>query len=233
MADELIARSWNTSRVMAAEQPRSVALNLKGAIDVNRRLWQPAPAPAVTPPAPPAPTPAPPVAPAPVVTLPPAPATNAFEHLPFPSSGERIKAEDFRALSQALRIIYEHSVLAGTLFGRTFAEAKLLLAQQQYVIGGVTSVLGATLADAGDATLDGRTVVGVVPAPLGERRILIVLSEAVDQRRYMPDLTAAPTLRDAQQVLIQRVGLDRTATPPAAPNYVGLSLADLQRTLRP
>jgi hypothetical protein len=60
-----------------------------------------------------------------------------------------------------------------------------------------------------------------------------VLSEAVDQRRYMPDLTAAPTLRDSQQVLIQRVGLDRTATPPAAPSYVGLSLADLQRSLRP
>src|SRR5947208_15503923 len=73
----------------------------------------PPPAP---PPAPaPTPAPAPPPAPIPVV-VPPAPGSNPFDQLPFPAPGERIKADDFKTLSQALKIIADIAALTANLF---------------------------------------------------------------------------------------------------------------------
>lgn len=179
----------------------------------------------------PAPKPTPATAPAPAAPgLPTAPPTNPFELLPMPSAGDRIKAEDFRALSTALRLIYDASILSAGLFGRSFAEAKLLLAAQQYEIARVITVLGTELIAIEDNSLDDRQIVQVLPTALGEHGVLVVLTEAVDQRRFVPDLTTVPTYRDAVGLLRDRVGTGPVSpTPVVAPNLVGLSLADLAR----
>jgi hypothetical protein len=191
------------------------------------KVVQPIPRPAPNPaPAPAAPT----TTPAPAPVLPAAPPTNPFELLPMPSAGDRIRSEDFRALSTALRLVYDASVLSAGLFGRSFAEAKLLLAAQQYEIARVITVLGTELTAIEDNSLDDRRVVQVMPTALGENGILVVLTEAVDQRRFVPDLTTAPTYRDAVALLRDRVGTGPvSAVPVVAPNLVGLSLADLDR----
>jgi hypothetical protein len=180
-------------------------------------------------PAPPAPAPAPPpVAAAPAPVLPAAPPTNPFELLPMPSAGDRIKAEDFRALSQALRLVYDAGVMSAGLFGHTFADAKLLLFAQNYEIERVMTVLGGDIGVLDDTSLDDRRVVHVAPTALGERGVMVVLTEAVDQRRYAPDLTQAPTFRDAVALLRDRMGPPPASAPPVpAPNLTGLTLADL------
>lgn len=191
------------------------------------------PRPATPPPtAVPIPTPVQP-APSPV-TLPPAAPTNPFELLPMPSAGDRIRAEDFRALSGALRIIYDASIVSATLFGRSFAEAKLLLAAQQYEIVRVITVLGTELTAIEDESLDDRHVVQVLPTALGEHGVLVVLTEPVDQRRYAPDLTAAPSYADAVALLRDRMGNQpASVTPVVAPDLIGRTLAELSQSQPP
>src|SRR5688572_32841643 len=55
----------------------------------------------------PQPAPPPVVQPIPPPAVPPAPAENSFANLPFPSPGDRIKAEDFKRLSQSLMLIHD------------------------------------------------------------------------------------------------------------------------------
>jgi hypothetical protein len=188
-----------------------------------------APPPAVTPP----PAAAPPPAPAaPLPPLPQAAPANPLADLPYPSRGDRIKAEDFRQLAQALQVLADAFALSGATFGHPFGQMKLALAAQQYEIARVVSVHGAELAGADDASLDDRRVLQVMPVVLGERRVSVVLSEtAADTRRYAPDLTGL-TYRQALERLRLHLG-DAAARggPMLVPQLTGLTLTEAGRRL--
>ena len=196
--------------------------NLVGQVDPG--LILPRPAPPKPLPAPPQPAPAQePPPPAPVVPGP--PATSPFAHLPFPSPGDRIKADDFKALSQSLNILYNMVVVSASLFGYTFAEAKIALAGQRYSIQRVLTVFGNEVTNLADTSLDSRKVIQVIPAAPGDPRVLVVVTEAVDTRRFAPNLIGL-TYRDAASK-IQTLLADVTISgpPQPAPNLTGLTLA--------
>ncbi len=174
---------------------------------------------------PPLPTPPVPVLqPLPPAVVPPAPAENPFENLPFPSPGDRIKAEDFKRLSQSLMLIHDALMLSGSLLGRTFAEAKQALVSQQYEIQRVMSVFGNELAQLGDASLDGRKVIQVVPLELGTKGVAVVLTEAVETRRSVPNLLNL-THSEASERLQGVLGdVSVPSNPMTAQQLVGLSL---------
>ncbi len=176
------------------------------------------------PPAPPTPMSAPP-------TLPAAPEANPFASLPFRSPGDRIKSDDFNALAKGLQIIGDSYVLAGALFGVPFAQAKVQLAAQQYEIDRVLTVFGAEVSSQTDGSLDSRKVIQVVPSSLGARRVMIVVTEAIETRRLAPNLLG---LTYADAVERQRAAFGEGTFPAvsitAAP-LVGRSLADAQQIL--
>ncbi len=120
--------------------------------------------------------------------LPTVPGVNPFKDLPFPSPGERIKADDFKKLSQGLRIIYDSCALSSSLFGQNFGMVKLALTSQQYYIQRVMTVFGTEIDNLEDDSLDNRKVVQIMPAELGERSIIAVLAEAVKTRRFTPNV---------------------------------------------
>ncbi len=190
----------------------------------------PAP-PAPAPPAPAPPTPAPlptPPPPAPVVPAP--PAGSPFASLPFPSPGDRIKADDFKALSQSLNIVYNMVVLSASLFGYTFADAKAALAGQRYIIQRVMTVFGNELTNPGDASFDNRKVIQVISVAPGDPRVMIVVTEAVDTRRFAPNLVGL-TYRDAAsriQTLLADVTI--TGAPPSAPQLTGITLTQAENS---
>lgn len=168
-------------------------------------------------PAPPAPVPQP--LPPPVV--PPAPADNPFANLPFPSPGDRIKAEDFKRLSQSLMLIHDALMLSASLLGRSFGEAKQALVSQQYEIQRVMSVFGNELAQLGDVSLDGRKVIQVIPLELGTKGVAVVLTEAVETRRTVPKLKDL-TYRAAVERLEGVLGdVTLPSNPQTAPPLVG------------
>ena len=173
-------------------------------------------------PQPPLPLPIPQPLPPPVV--PPAPAENTFSNLPFPSPGDRIKAEDFKRLSQSLMLIHDALMLSASLLGRTFAEAKQALVSQQYEIQRVMSVFGNELAQLGDASLDGRKVIQVIPLELGTKGVAVVLTEAVETRRSVPNLMNL-TYQEASERLQGVLGdVSVPSNPMTAQQLVGLSL---------
>ena len=178
-------------------------------------------------PLPPQPLPMPPVPipqPIPPAVVPPAPAENTFADLPFPSPGDRIKAEDFKRLSQSLMLIHDALMLSASLLGRTFAEAKQALVSQQYEIQRVMSVFGNELAQLGDASLDGRKVIQVIPLELGTKGVAVVLTEAVETRRSVPNLMNL-TYREASERLHGILGdVSVPSNPMTAQQLVGLSL---------
>jgi hypothetical protein len=179
-------------------------------------------------PPPASPTPAtPPVAPRP--SLPAAPVTSPFASLPFRSPGDRIKAEDFNALAKGLQIIGDVYVLAGALFGVPFGQAKLHLASQQYEIERVMTVFGTEVSAQVDASLDSRKLIQIFPSVLGERRVIIVVTEAVETRRLAPNLLGM-TYGDARerQLAVFGEGTFPTTTM-AAPPLVGRSLREAQK----
>ena len=124
--------------------------------------------------------------------LPPAPAVPApppdspFAHLPYPSPGDRIKSDDFKALSQSLNIVYNMTVLSASLFGYTFADAKAALIGQRYSIQRVMTVFGNEISNLADTSLDSRKVIQITSAAPGDARVMIVVTEAVDTRRFAP-----------------------------------------------
>ena len=65
--------------------------------------------------------------------------------------GDRIKAEDFRRLSQGLQVLADAYALSGATFGHPFGQVKLALAAQQYEIARVVSVHGVELPSPDDA----------------------------------------------------------------------------------
>jgi hypothetical protein len=157
--------------------------------------------------------------------VPPAPAENSFSNLPFPSAGDRIKADDFKHLSQSLMLIHDSWMLSASLLGRTFGEAKQALTSQQYEIQRVMSVFGNELAELGDPSLDSRKVIQVVPLELGTKGVAVVLTEAVETRRSVPNLMNL-TYREAQERLHGVLGdVSVPSNPVTASQLVGLSLA--------
>lgn len=166
--------------------------------------------------------PLPPAAAPPVV--PPAPAENTFDSLPFPSPGDRIKAEDFKRISQSLMLIHDALMLSASLLGRTFAEAKQALVSQQYEIQRVMSVFGNEVAHIDDASLDGRKVIQVIPLELGTKGVAVVLTEAVETRRSVPNLMNL-TYSEASERLQGILGdVSVPSNPMTAQQLVGLSL---------
>lgn len=201
--------------------------NLVGQIDPGSILPRPAPPQPL--PVPPQPAPAlEPPPPAPAVPGP--PADSPFAHLPFPSPGDRIKADDFKALSQSLNILYNMVVVSASLFGYTFAEAKAALAGQRYSIQRVLTVFGNEITNLADTSLDSRKVIQVIPAAPGDARVLVVVTEAVDTRRFAPNLIGL-TYRDAASK-IQTLLADVTISgpPQPAPNLTGLTLAAAEQS---
>jgi hypothetical protein len=157
------------------------------------------------------------------------PADSPFAHLPFPSAGDRIKADDFKALSQALNILYDMTVLSASLFGHTFAEAKAALAGQRYFIQRVMTVFGNEVANWSDTSLDNRKVIQAMPVAPGDPRVLVIVTELVDTRRLAPNLIGL-TYRDAvSRIQSMLADVPITGTPPAAPQLVGLTLTDAQK----
>jgi hypothetical protein len=181
----------------------------------------------------PIPAPVPPPAPAPVAIVPAAPAVNPFANLPFPAPGDRIRADDFKTLSQSLRILADMSLLSSQLFGRTLGEAKAALAGQGFVVARVLSVFGGEPGGAADASFDGRRVLQVLPAPLGERTVHVVITEAVETRRFAPNFTTGGvhyTYRQAVETMRTVLGdAALSGLPMDAPNLVDRALAQAAR----
>jgi hypothetical protein len=164
-------------------------------------------------------------------SLPVAPGSNPFQDLPFPSPGDRIKADDFKKLSQSLKILYEMFLLSGTLFGHSFKEARLVLISQQYEIYKVLTVFGTEIENLNDTSLDNRKVLQVMPIMPGERRVIIILTEAVETRRFTPNLLGL-TYREASERLRGILGdITFPATPMNVSQLVGLSLTEAKQVL--
>jgi hypothetical protein len=156
---------------------------------------------------------------------------NPFQELPFPSPGDRIKADDFKKLSQGLQMIYDAYALSSALFGRTFGEAKLALASQQYFVRRVMSVFGTEIGDPADASLDNRKVIQVLPMLLGERHVMVILTEAVETRRFAPNLLGL-SYREASERLRAVLGeITFPTTPMSASQLVGLTLTEAKAVL--
>jgi len=205
-------------------------------IALNPRVFWPGvlgtgtPQPPAPPPAPPPPQPPTTSGPAPS-PVPPAPVINPFASLPFRSPGDRIKADDFNALAKGLQIIGDAFVLSGALFGAPFGQAKLLLAAQQYQITRVVSVFGVELDTLDDTSLDTRKVIQAVPAVLGEKRLMVVVTEAVETRRFAPNLLGL-TYREAfeRQRAVMGEGTF-PSMPVTAKSLVSQSLKDAAQLL--
>ncbi|MCI0490300.1 MAG: hypothetical protein L0229_27220 [Blastocatellia bacterium] len=212
-----------TTPVTATLSPKVLAgLTVRPAAPPQIRIPQPAP-PLIAPqPVPPQPAP-PPVVPA-------ASADNPFNDLPMPAPGDRIKADDFKKLSQGLRTIYDAYLLSGALFGRSYGEARLALASQAYQIEMAMTVFGNAIADPNDGSLDSRRVIQVVPLELGERRVALVLTEAVETRRFMPNLLEL-SYKEASERLQALLGdAALPGGPLPAPQFVGHSLAEAKQS---
>jgi len=181
-------------------------------------------------PAPPAPPPlavpppaAPPVA---LPTLPRVPDDNPFNHLPFPTPGERIRSDDFRQLSLCLQLVQATSQLAAALFGQTLAAARPFLQAQGRVLARVMTVFGTVLDDPNDTRLDDRRIMQVLPVVIGEPEVQVIVSEAVETRRLSPSLMGLK-YADAASALSASIGQGITAaTPVRAPSLVGHTLGD-------
>jgi len=156
---------------------------------------------------------------------------NPFQNLPFPSPGDRIQADDFKRLSLSLRIVSDFAKLSGSLFGRNFRDGKLALIAQQYTIEQVMSVFGTEIDNSDDETLDDRKIIQVLPVELGTQRVKVVLTEAVETRRFAPDLIGL-TYRDGSAKLKSILGdITFPSTSINASELVGLSLAEAKQNL--
>jgi hypothetical protein len=169
-----------------------------------------------------------PIAPA---AAPAAPGTNPLKSLPFPSPGDRIKADDIKKLSQSLTLIRDTFSLSSALLGRSFGEVKLVLTSQQYSIQRVMSVFGNEIGNLGDPALDTRRVIQVVPMELGERGVAVIVTEAVETRRMTPNL-AGLSYREASERLNGVLGdVSVPSTPMSAVQLVGHSLQEAKLIL--
>ena len=206
---------------LATPAARNIA-TIAGSRVLDPRILRPLPIPDAVP----VPMPAPAPAPAPVVPMLPAvPDENPFNHLPRPSPGDRIRADDFRQLSSCLELVHDSALLSAAVFGFTLAEARSFITSQGRAIAGVLSVFGAVLNDGSDPSLDQRRVVQVLPVVLGEPEVHVVVTEAVETRRLTPTLAGLSYRTAVDQV---RGSLGQGTVPAVAmraPSLVDLSLA--------
>src|SRR5688572_26573081 len=221
----------STTRAMVSPENRRLALGVRPSklFEIDRRLPSLAqPQPPVTP-APPPPAPVAPTGVAPQA-VPAAPVESPFDKLPFPSPGDRIKSEDFKALSQSVLMLYDLFVLSSTLFGEPYGDVRLILASRGYQIARVITVFGNEVTNL-DTSLDARKVLQVAPAAPGTPEVTLVLSEATDTRRFMPNLTDM-SYRTAQSYIQSLLGdVAVQGAPAAAPQLVGLDLSTAMNTI--
>ena len=192
-------------------------------------LPQPAPTPAPAPAAAPAPAPAAPQSAPPAI--PAAPVETPFDKLPFPSPGDRIKADDFKAISQSLTMLYDLFVLTSNLFGRPYSEVRLVLGSRGYQLGRVITVFGNEITDLNDTSLDQRKVIQVIPAAPGTPVVMLVLTEAVDTRRFAPNLIGADYRTAAARIQSLLGDVPLQGAPPSAPDLQGLSLSEALKSV--
>src|SRR5262245_61202949 len=76
---------------------------------------------------------------------PPGTQNNPFATLPFPSAGDRIKADDFKTLSQSLKLISDVTTFSSSLFGVSLGQARIVIAAEQYQIERIMTVFGTEL----------------------------------------------------------------------------------------
>lgn len=159
------------------------------------------------------------------------PSENAFADLPFPNPGDRIRAEDFRALSSGLLMVRDALALSGALFGQPLSQARAVLTAQQKTISRVMTVFGTEIENLDDASLDNRKVIHVLPVNLGEPGVVVVVTESVETRRFAPNLMGL-TYREASERLRNIMG---DVTFPSGPmnvsQLVGKTLAQAQDEL--
>ena len=168
---------------------------------------------------------------APAAMVPAAPGTNPLTSLPFPSPGDRIKADDIKKLSQSLTLIHDAFSLSSALLGRGFGEVKVVLTSQQYSIQRVMSVFGNEIGNLADPALDSRRVIQVVPMELGERGVAVIVTEAVETRRTVPNLSGL-TYSEASERLHGVLGdVTVPSTPMSAIQLVGHSLQEAKQIL--
>jgi hypothetical protein len=208
---------------VAAIAPAGERMLTRAAIDRRRLI-----------PRPPLPTPAPAPAPAPAppaLRLPEPSPENVFMNLPFPSPGDRIRADDFKTLAQALRAIYDAHVLAGALCGVTFAEARTALATHRYQIVRVMTVFGNVLGSPDDPSFDAARVLQVWPAVLGDRNVTVIVSEAIETRRFAPNLVGLNYAQAMDQLRTVIGSAAMTGAPVTAPDLNGRTLAEASQAI--
>jgi len=198
------------------------------AFDPTRRLRDLGPftPPAPPPPAPPPPLPIPPAPPQALPTLPRVPDDNPFNHLPFPTPGDRVRSDDFRQLSLCLQLVQASSQLSAALFGQTLSAARPFLQAQGRVLARVMTVFGTVLEDPNDTTLDERRIMQVLPVIIGEPEVQVIVSEAVETRRLSPSLIGLryPAATGALSASIGQGTI--AAAPIRAPELLGRSLGE-------
>ncbi len=238
MADEITKAARMATTISQARRAQTIRDQVRAPVTkVRPDIIKPRPevpprvvSPPRTPPRQPAPAPTPPAPAPPVVTAPPpavplAPSTNPFDSLPMPSPGDRIKADDFKKLSQSLLLIRDAWQLSASLMGRTFGDAKQALVSQQYLIASVMSVFGHEIADENDPSLDSRKVIQVVPLELGEKNVAVVVTEAVETRRTVPNLLNLTYAEAAERLESVMGDITVPSDGMSASQLVGLSLA--------
>ncbi len=160
-----------------------------------------------------------------------APGNNPLSALPFPNPGDRIRAEDFKTLSQSLLLVRDAFRLSGMLFGRAFPEAALALEAQQYVVTRVMTVFGTEIENPDSRSLENRKVIGVTPLNLGEPEVVVVVTEAMETRRLAPDLIGL-TYNEASERLRGVLGdIPAPGSPMRMPDLMGSTLMEARQAL--
>jgi hypothetical protein len=93
------------------------------------------------------------------------------------------------------------------------------------------TVFGTELDDLAAPDLDNRKVIHVSPVLLGERRLRVVVTEAVETRRFAPNLLGL-TYRESLERLQAVLGeMTFPTTPVNASQLVGLTIKEAKQTL--
>ncbi len=117
-------------------------------------------------------------------------------------------------------------LVSASLFGSAFGDAKVALARQNYLIQRVITVFGNEISDLSDTSLDARKVIQIVPAAPGDPGVMVVVTEAVDTRRFAPNLIGLTYTDAASRIQTLLGDVTVTGAPPSVPQLTGLTLTD-------
>ena len=158
-------------------------------------------------------------------------ADNAFDQLPFPVPGDPIRSNDIGNISRALTNVRDAYVLSAVCCGQDFGKARGILAAQGYTIERAITVYGVEMAAPEDASLDARKTLHIYPSAPGTRKVIVILSERQEERRFMPNLTGR-TYREAQEMLRQQLGeVSLRVAPLTMPDLRGMTVAEARSAL--